>query len=169
MHIVHVANYYAPHSGGMRTTMHHLGAGYRAAGHDYTMVIPGPGHRVEETPFGTRISLPSVPLPGTGYSVIPSSHPVRRVLLDVGADHLEVSDRTTLRRLGGWAHDHGIPSVLFAHERLDHWIRRFTTLPPHDFDERRARIADRMNRTSLADYDRIVATTDYAARQFERR
>jgi alpha-1,6-mannosyltransferase len=39
--IVHVANAYTPRSGGIRTTVHALGRGYRAAGHEFVLVVPG--------------------------------------------------------------------------------------------------------------------------------
>lgn len=168
MRIAHVANYYAPHSGGMRTTMHELGRGYRAAGHEFAMVVPGAQAAVEQTPFGTRFTVPGVALPGTPYSVIPTEAPVRRVLELWRPDRLEVSDRTTLGRLGAWAGARGLPAVLFAHERVDHWIQQFTTVGPLRYRDRRSPFADRWNLRALRDYDRIVCTTQYAADQFER-
>ena len=177
MHIVHVANYYAPHSGGMRTTMHALGRGYRAAGHRFTMIVPGTGTGTsrEETPFGTLVTVPGIPLGVTGYSIVPTERRVRRVLEDLGPDRLEVSDRTTLRKLGLWARREGIPAVLFAHERIDDWIRQFTSVGARrpSAGARRAgtgstMIADRMNLASLGAYERVVCTTAYAAAQFER-
>ncbi len=41
MRIVRLANYVAPHSGGLRTSLRELGAGYLAAGHEPVLVIPG--------------------------------------------------------------------------------------------------------------------------------
>ncbi len=41
MRIVRVANFVAPHSGGLRTCLRELGAGYLAAGHEPVLVIPG--------------------------------------------------------------------------------------------------------------------------------
>jgi len=40
--IVRLANYVAPASGGLRTALRELGAGYQAAGHEPVLVIPGP-------------------------------------------------------------------------------------------------------------------------------
>ena len=41
MRIVRLANFVAPHSGGLRTSLAELGAGYLAAGHEPVLVIPG--------------------------------------------------------------------------------------------------------------------------------
>jgi alpha-1,6-mannosyltransferase len=41
MRIVRLANYVAPHSGGLRTSLRELGAGYLAAGHEAVLIIPG--------------------------------------------------------------------------------------------------------------------------------
>lgn len=48
--IVRLANYVAPASGGLRTALRELGAGYLAAGHEPVLVIPGPrpGRRLTE-------------------------------------------------------------------------------------------------------------------------
>ena len=41
MRIVRLANFVAPRSGGLRTTLAELGAGYLAAGHEPVLVMPG--------------------------------------------------------------------------------------------------------------------------------
>ena len=40
MRIVHVANFYGPRSGGIRTAMHALAREYRSRGHDPVLVVP---------------------------------------------------------------------------------------------------------------------------------
>ena len=91
LRIVHVANFYGPRSGGLRTTMHALGAGYEAAGHEMVMVVPGPADADERTPSGRRITLAAPVVPGTGgYRVITHVDRVRRVLAELGPDRLEV-------------------------------------------------------------------------------
>ena len=47
MRIVRVANYVAPHSGGLRTSLRELGAGYLAAGHDPVLIIRSEEHTSE--------------------------------------------------------------------------------------------------------------------------
>ena len=57
MRIVRLANYVAPHSGGLRTSLRELGAGYLAAGHEPVLVIPGERDSDEQTPQGRVITL----------------------------------------------------------------------------------------------------------------
>ncbi|MET0197687.1 MAG: alpha-(1-2)-phosphatidylinositol mannosyltransferase, partial [Rhodococcus fascians] len=45
--IVQLANFYGPRSGGLRTAVDQLGAGYTAAGHEVILVVPG--ERATET------------------------------------------------------------------------------------------------------------------------
>ncbi len=42
LRIVRIANFIAPASGGLRTALRELGAGYRAAGHEPVLIVPGP-------------------------------------------------------------------------------------------------------------------------------
>ena len=49
MRIIRLANFVAPHSGGLRTSLAELGAGYLAAGHEPVLVIPGDRDRDELT------------------------------------------------------------------------------------------------------------------------
>ena len=169
MRIVHVANFYGQRSGGLRTTMHELGRGYLAAGHEFVMIVPGQRQQIEHTDFGVRMTLPSLPLVGTGYSFIPVEFGVRRAIAELAPDRIEVSDRLTLRRLGLGARKQGIPAIMFSHEKLSDWIlqmagQRVTPSAPGTPQP----IADRLNNASLRNYDRIVCTTEYAAEEFER-
>ena len=46
LRIVRLANFVTPVSGGLRTALHHLGAGYLEAGHRPVLLVPGsPGPR----------------------------------------------------------------------------------------------------------------------------
>lgn len=168
MRIVHVANFYGQLSGGIRTTMHALGQGYARAGHEMVMVVPGRHDDDEMTPFGRRITVSAPALPGNGgYRVITDHERVARRLDALAPDRLEVSDRTTLRPLGWWAQDAKVPSVLFAHERVDGVLRGFLprtlahALPVET-------MADIHNRATAASFDRIVCTTQFAAEEFTR-
>lgn len=168
MRIVHVSNFYGPLSGGVRTTMHELGAGYVRAGHEFVMVVPGQVSSRQETPFGTRITAASLPLGRTGYRVIPLESGVRRVLSDLRPDRLEVSDRLTLRRLGVWARGNGVPAVMFSHEKLSDRIRLVSPASPNSRRTTALPMVDRLNRASLRNHDRVICTTDYAAEDFTR-
>ncbi len=168
MRIAHIANFYGPTSGGLRTAMHALGAGYRDRGHEVLLVVPGERDLVEDTPYGTRVTLRAPIIPGSGgYRVIVRPRKVRRVLADFAPDVLEVSDRTTLRSLGAWAVRRGIPSAFFAHERADGilaanlpgWLRRLVSIEG---------LADWHNRGTHKRFTTVVCTTEFARAEFTR-
>ncbi len=164
LRIMHVANFYGPASGGLRTTMHALARGYAARGHQPILVVPGTEVTRSATPYGWRITLPSTRIPGTGgYRMITDLSLVERVLDCWGPDVLEVSDRTSLIGLGGWAQANGVPSVAFAHERVDRLLTQFV---PGPFPWQR--VADVWNRQLDGGFDAIVATTRFAATELDR-
>ncbi|MEV6986178.1 glycosyltransferase [Sphaerisporangium sp. NPDC051017] len=164
MRIVRLANFVAPRSGGLRTALNELGSGYRAAGHEPILVIPGPGHDVRETPAGKIITIPGPVVPGTGgYRVITARRSLRRLLDELRPDSLEVSDRTTLRWTGRWARSRGVRSVMVSHESLDGLLRLFV---PGRVPARA--LADRLNRATARDFDVVVCTTAWAAAEFAR-
>ena len=166
LRIMHLANFYGPRSGGLRTTMHALGAGYRAAGHEMVMVVPGAVDADEQTPAGRRITLAAPVVPRTGgYRVITDVDRVRTLLTDLAPDRLEVSDRSTLRGLGAAARRLGIPSVFFAHERLDGVL---AGILPRGTRALAPMLADLHNRATGAGFDKVVCTTHFAAAEFDR-
>src|ERR1700716_867871 len=113
MKIVRLANYVAPASGGLRTALRELGAGYLAAGHEPVLIVPGGSDHDAQTPQGRVITLrgPLVPLSG-GYRLLLSRRRVTALLIALRRDRLEVSDRVTLRWTGPWARRHGVPAVM---------------------------------------------------------
>ena len=167
MRIAHVANFYGPASGGLRTTMHELGRGYLARDHQYLMVVPGAEDTDIETEFGRRITVASPRIPGFGgYRMITRVRYVRQILDQFAPDVLEVSDRTTLRGLASWAARRGIPSMFFAHERVDGTLLRH--LPRWIAPQRLiTRLAQVHSRKTAAQFTTLVATTRYAATEFE--
>jgi len=168
MRIAHIANFYGPTSGGLRTAMHALGSGYLERGHEVLLVVPGPADADEQTPYGRRITVrsPLVPFSG-GYRVITRTREVRGILTGFAPDVLEVSDRTTLRSLGGWASARGIPSAFFAHERADGILH--ANLPSW-LDERLPveSMADWHNKGTRRRFTTVVCTTEYARAEFTR-
>jgi len=163
--IVHVANAYTPRSGGIRTTVHALGHGYRCAGHEFVLVVPGPRAGDEDLPWGRRVTIPGPRVPGSGgYRVLADPRRVRAALDALDPDRLEVSDRLTLRGLGRWATAAGVPSIVIAHERVDGILRAFTPLGARAAQ----RTADRHNATTADRFDRVVTTTAFAAQEFAR-
>ncbi|SFA98796.1 alpha-1,6-mannosyltransferase [Amycolatopsis marina] len=164
MHIVQLANFYGPRSGGLRTALHHLGAGYVARGHRVTLVVPGRRYADELLPGGVRrCSLPAPRIPGTGGYRAVDPRRVRAVLRELRPDRLEVSDRLTLRGMGEWARRAGVPSVVISHERLDRLLEQFLLPAPLA-----RRVADTANRRMADSYDTVVCTTAFARAEFDR-
>ena len=164
MRVVRLANYVAPASGGLRTSLRELGAGYQAAGHEPVLVIPGPQPGRSRTEQGLVITVPGWRVPGTGgYRAILTRRPLQRLLDQLEPDRLEVSDRTTLRWTGSWARARGVRSMMVSHDSLAGLMAMFS--PP---GVPAARLADRFNRRTAASYDVVVCTTAWAAAEFRR-
>jgi alpha-1,6-mannosyltransferase len=161
--IVQIANFVAPHSGGIRTVLGQLSAGYAAAGHDVLQIVPGPARRHTCHEWGERLELPGRMLPGTGYRLITAAAVVSALGTLGSDDRIEVHDRTTLRGLGAYARGAGIGSVVVSHERLDRLAQQWT----HGAVPTR-RLADGSNRRLAAEFDNVVCTTEWAAVEFRR-
>jgi alpha-1,6-mannosyltransferase len=162
MRIVQIANFVSPTSGGIRTTLATLRSGYRDAGHDPVLVVPGASDAVEASVDGliVRVAAPKVPRSG-GYRMIVDLRTVHRVLDELRPDRIEVNDRFTLRGIGDWAARHDVPSIAVVHERLDHlsamhlpWLLRPGQLVRRD------------NRAVAARFDRVVSPSHWAAQEF---
>lgn len=161
--IVHLANFVGPRSGGLRTTMLRLAAGYARRGHEVHVIAPaGTGTRWPEK-GPTVHELASVAIPGSGgYRLIAPSARVPGLLDALQPDVVELSDRLTLTTAAAWARRHGVPCAFFAHERVDGVVREHTRVLPGTF------IADRMNRRLASLVDSVIATTAFAAEEFTR-
>jgi len=164
MRIVRLANFVAPHSGGLRTTLAELGAGYLAAGHEPVLVIPGERDSDEPAAQGRVITLRAPRLPFTGgYRVLWRRRRLARLLVSLRPDVLEVSDRTTLRWTGAWARERGVPAVMVSHESVTALLR-LTLLGP----VLARAVADWLNRRTARAFHRVICTTSWAAAEFER-
>ena len=94
LRIVRLANFVTPSSGGLRTALRELGAGYQAAGHESILIVPGERDADEHTRQGRVITLPGHSVPGTGgYRVLTDRRRLARLLDGLAPDRLEVSDR----------------------------------------------------------------------------
>ncbi|WP_049580429.1 glycosyltransferase [Streptomyces sp. SBT349] len=164
LRIVRLANFVAPASGGLRTALRELGTGYLEAGHEPVLVVPGRSAGDVMTGQGRVITLPGRVLPGTGgYRVMTDRARLTRLLAELAPDRLEVSDRTTLRWTGQWARRHRVPSVMVSHESVD-GVMATWGLPGG-----LCRLAaDRLNLRTAHAYTRVVCTTEWAAREFQR-
>ncbi|MBV2155867.1 glycosyltransferase [Kitasatospora sp. SUK 42] len=162
--IVRLANFVTPVSGGLRTALRHLGAGYRAAGHRPVLIVPGERRAEEETEQGLVVTLPGPVLPASGgYRLLADRRAVAAELTRLGPDRLEVSDRTTLRWTGTWARRHGVRSVMVSHESATGLLRTWGLPGPLA-----AAAADRLNAATARAYDSVLCTTDWAAAEFRR-
>ncbi|MFG2131463.1 glycosyltransferase [Streptomyces sp. NPDC048751] len=164
LRIVRLANFVAPSSGGLRTALRELGKGFKAAGHEPVLIVPGECASDRETEQGRVITLPGPLLPGTGgYRVLTDKRRVAGVLEELAPDRLEVSDRTTLRWTGRWARRARVPAVMVSHETADGVLRTWG-LP----EGAARRAADALNVRTAHTYARVVCTTEFAEREFVR-
>jgi alpha-1,6-mannosyltransferase len=160
MKIIHVANFYGPKSGGIKTTLHNLGLGYRSEGHEFIYLIPGKKFSRESNEYGGCITLPSWVIPFSGgYRVIRSTRQVKSILQALKPDRLEVSDRFTLSCLGRWASHRKIPAIVFSHETLKGLVKSYFGFSLNKFVK--------WHNTKLASkFDYVVTTTDFASSEF---
>jgi len=160
MKIIHVANFYGPKSGGIKTTLHNLGLGYRSEGHEFIYLIPGKKFSRESNEYGGCITLPSWVIPFSGgYRVIRSTRQVKSILQALKPDRLEVSDRFTLSCLGRWASHRKIPAIVFSHETLKGLVKSYFGFSLNKFVK--------WHNTKLAaKFDYVVTTTDFASSEF---
>lgn len=164
LRIVRLANFVAPASGGLRTALRELGAGYLAAGHEPVLIVPGERATDRDTEQGRVITLPGPLLPGTGgYRVLTDKRRVAALLEELAPDRLEVSDRTTLRWTGRWARRARVPAVMVSHETADGVLRTWGLS-----ENLSRRAADALNVRTAHTYARVVCTTEFAEREFVR-
>ncbi|CAO5254729.1 glycosyltransferase [Frankia sp. AgKG'84/4] len=167
MKIVQAANFVAPNSGGIRTTLGHLAAGYAGAGHEVVQIVPGDRDGEEQTPHARVLRVRAPRLAGTGYRIITQPWRVAALLDQERPDRLEVHDRATLAPLGRWARRRGVPSLVVSHERLDRLLGTWTppslrgVLPV-------TAAADRANAALAGSFGTVVTTTAWAGAEFVR-
>lgn len=164
MKILQAANFVAPTSGGLRTTLHALATGYAAAGHEVVQVVPAARDTDIQQPHGRVITLAAPRIPGFGgYRVIPAGRRIEQLLGDLAPDRIEVSDRLSLQMMGRWGARHGVPTAVISHERLDAVLSLYVP------GARLARAAaDAWNRRLVEAFDTVVCTTRWAREEFDR-
>lgn len=164
MKILHIANFYGPKSGGIKSTIHHLGTRYKSAGHDFTFVVPGVSVSNSETPYGRAFHLSSRELPFSGgYRIFKSRKEIKQAIILSRPDRIECSDRFTLLFLGNWARRRGIQTIVFSHETLSGLLTKFLPAP-----KVLKKFADWHNQRLSRAFDFVIATTRFAAQEFER-
>lgn len=167
MHILRVANFVSPTSGGIKTALRHWGELYQERGHRVSLIIPAASRdepRVAQESQGTVYRMPATPIPGKGYSLMWGRAELRRLMDDLDPDTIEVSDRSTLRWMGRWARRQDIGSIMISHENMTGIMVRRTPVP----DVPAVWMADFINTRSAHDYDVIVCPSRFAAEEFHR-
>ena len=160
MRIAQLANFIGPSSGGMKTAVQALGAGYAAAGVERLLVVPGPRDSRTATEAGDVVQV-RAPRVGGGYRLILEPWRVIEILEEFAPTSVEVSDKSTLLPVTGWARRRGVPSLLFSHERLDAMLELRTgwtvgVAPPVEL----------LNRALVRRFDGIVVTSAFARHEF---
>lgn len=160
MRIAQLANFIGPASGGMKTAVAALGAGYVEAGAARLLIVPGRTDSREETEHGTVVQL-RAPKVGGGYRLILEPWRVIDALEEFGPTSVEINDKSTLLPVARWAKKNGVGSILFSHERLDDMLAMRT-----GFDTGAKVSMALWNRLLVRQFDAIVVTSRYARREF---
>jgi len=113
MHIAHVTSFYSASALLPSSAVRTRGIAYRAAGHEFSVIVPGTVASVAWTEYGTVVTIPARGAAlRRGFVRIPFA--IRRALVRLVPDRLEVADRLSFRQLGVWARENQVPAVLFA-------------------------------------------------------
>ncbi len=168
MHILRIANFVSPTSGGIKTALRHWGQGYAERGHRVSLIIPedSVNPSVTQEPQGVVYRVPAQRVPGTGYSLIFSRSGMSRLMRSIAPDSIEVSDRSTLRWTGQWAARQAprVGSIMISHEVMTGVLTSRTPLPLKRAED----MADAINRRSARDFDTIACPSAFAAEEFAR-
>lgn len=166
MHILRVANFVSPTSGGIKTALRHWGKVYLEHGHQVSLIIPAAKgeESVTQEEQGAVFRVPATPIPGTGYSLMWSRVKMTGLLDTLAPDTIEVSDRSTTRWMGRWARRRNVGSLMISHEHMTGIMVRRTPIPraPATWT------ADLINKLSASDYEAIVCPSRFAAEEFHR-
>lgn len=160
MRIAQLANFIGPSSGGMKTAVNALGAGYVAEGAERLLVVPGPRDIRTSTDAGDVVQLRS-PRVGGGYRLILEPWRVIDVLEEFRPTSVEISDKSTLLPVARWARRTGVGSLLFSHERLDAMLALRT-----GWTAGLTGPVTALNRVLAHQFDGIVVTSAFARREF---
>lgn len=168
MHILRIANFVSPTSGGIKTALRHWGQGYLERGHRVSLIIPedSANPSVAHEAQGVVYRVPARRVPGTGYSLIFSRSGLSRLMESISPDGIEVSDRSTLRWTGRWATRQAprVGSIMISHEVMTGVLTSRTPLPLGHARN----LADAINARSARDFDTIACPSAFAAEEFAR-
>ncbi|MBH0099106.1 glycosyltransferase family 4 protein [Salinibacterium sp. NSLL150] len=127
MHIAHVTSFYSAPALLPSSAVRSRGLAYQAAGHEFSIIIPGAESSVTWTEYGTVVTVPAR---GRALSrgFVPIAKAVRRALEKLVPDQIEVADRLSARELGAWARDNRVPAVLLTDDDEAEWATAHTPL-----------------------------------------
>lgn len=97
MHIVQMANFHSPTSGGIKVALSRLAHQFVVAGHRVTQIFPGPSTDLELSEPLAVLRVRGPQLPGLGgYRIVLNRKTLRDLVWRLRPDVLELSDRTTM-------------------------------------------------------------------------
>ena len=160
MRIAQLANFVGPSSGGMKTAVSALGAGYVTAGVERLLVVPGNRDARYATEQADVVELRAPRVSG-GYRLIVEPWRVIDALEEFGPSSVEVSDKSTLLPVTGWARRNDVPTLLFSHERLDAMLALRT-----GWSSGFAAPVSVLNRVLVRRFDGVVVTSAFAEQEF---
>ena len=151
---MHVTSFYSVPALSPSSAVRARGIAYRAAGHEFSVIVAGKAASVRWTEFGTVVTIP---VRGAAIRFVRIPLAIRRALERLVPDRIEVADRLSFRQLGVWARENSVPAVLLAddvpadwstdaalknydrvvcgivgsdHTRMPHTTPMLTTIPP---------------------------------------
>lgn len=162
MHIVQVANFVTPTSGGQRLALNSLAEQYLKHGHETTLVIPGEKHETRIEDRRKIVSLCGLPVPFSGgYRAIVRKDQMQQTLAELQPDIVELSDKTTLSWVPQWCRQMGIACVVFSHERASEVVsERFPKWLPV------GPVFRRWGENIEQNVDAIVCASKYSAEEY---
>ena len=163
MKIAMIANFNGPKSGGLKTVMNELATSYSKQGISCIQIIPGSKNEVLDNGIYKIHKIKSFKIPFSGgYRLILNLKAVKKVLKKFEPNLVEMHDRLTLIPVAKWARNRGIKTIAFAHERL-YLVAKifFNGLPGLKA------IVNLLNLKLVRNVDLIIATTTFAAKEFE--
>jgi alpha-1,6-mannosyltransferase len=161
--IAQIANFYGPKSGGLKTSMVEIAKQYSHVGIECLQIVPGYSYSRSFTNYSELITIPGWKIPFSGgYRVIIGTKKIKEILTEYSPNLIEINDRLTLLGLANWARKKNIKTVLFAHEILINVLKTFFPFIPGLYS-----IVRWHNKNSYKKFDHVVATTNFAAQEFQ--
>lgn len=162
MHIVQLANFVTPTSGGQRFALESIGEKFIARGHRCTLITPGQQTEVWGKGLRNYVQVAGLRVPFSGgYRAIVRRKELQAILLNLQPDIIEISDKTTLAWVPRWAKSNGFRTVLFSHERVSDVVHeRFPVWLPI------SRIILPVIQRMKTQVDAVVCASRYSADEF---